>query len=68
MKSTGYCYHLVNVITFGLAQSDYIKRLPLYKKWDKYKIFNLTTDKIIDFHLICAQVHVNNECKKTVIF
>ncbi len=30
MKTTGYCYHSVNVITFGLAQSDHIKRLLLY--------------------------------------
>ena len=26
----GYCYHSVNVITFGEAQSDHIKRLLLY--------------------------------------
>ena len=25
-----YCYHLVNVITFSLSQSDHIKRLLLY--------------------------------------
>ncbi len=31
MKTTGYCYHSVNVITFGLAQSDHIKRLLLYR-------------------------------------
>ncbi len=31
MKTTGYCYHSVIVITFGLAQSDHIKRLLLYK-------------------------------------
>jgi hypothetical protein len=30
MKTTGYRYHSVNVITFGLAQSDHIKRLLLY--------------------------------------
>ncbi len=30
IKTTGYCYHSVNVITFGLAQSDHIKRLLLY--------------------------------------
>ena len=30
VKTFGYCYHLVNVITFGLAQSDHIKRLLLY--------------------------------------
>jgi hypothetical protein len=30
MKTTGYCYHSVNVIPFGLAQSDHIKRLQLY--------------------------------------
>ncbi len=29
IKTTGYCYHSVNVITFGLAQSDHIKRLLL---------------------------------------
>jgi hypothetical protein len=26
----GYCYRSVNIITLGLAQSDHIKRLPLY--------------------------------------
>jgi hypothetical protein len=25
----GYCYHSVNVMTLGLAQSDHIKQLPL---------------------------------------
>ncbi len=30
MKTTGYCYQSVNVITLGLAQSDHIKRLLLY--------------------------------------
>jgi hypothetical protein len=30
IKITGCCYHSVNVITFGLAQSDHIKRLLLY--------------------------------------
>ncbi len=29
-KTIGYCYHSVNVITFGLAKRDHIKRLPLY--------------------------------------
>jgi hypothetical protein len=29
-KTTGYCYNSVNVITFGLAQSDRIKLLLLY--------------------------------------
>ncbi len=29
MKTTSYCYHSVNVITFGLAQSDHNKRLVL---------------------------------------
>ncbi len=29
-ETTGYCYHSVNVITFGLAKSDHIKRLLLY--------------------------------------
>ncbi len=33
IKTTGYCYHSVNVITNGLSQSDYIKRLLLYKKY-----------------------------------
>ena len=27
IKITGYCYHSVNVITIGLVQSDYIRRL-----------------------------------------
>ncbi len=30
IKTTGYCYHSVNIITFGLAQCDHIKRLLLY--------------------------------------
>ncbi len=29
-KVFGYCYHLLDVIRFGLAQSDHIKRYPLY--------------------------------------
>ena len=29
-KVTGYCYHFVNNITYGLAQSDHIKRLTTY--------------------------------------
>ncbi len=29
----GYCYHLVNGISYGLAQSDPIKRHPLYKQF-----------------------------------
>jgi hypothetical protein len=30
-----YCYQWVNVITLGLAQSDHIRQLLLYKiKWD----------------------------------
>jgi hypothetical protein len=28
----GYCYHLVYEISYGLAQSDPIKRRPLYQK------------------------------------
>ena len=34
VKTIGYCYHSVNVITFGVAQSDHIKRLlgTVYKK------------------------------------
>ncbi len=32
IKTTGYCYHSVDNITFGLAQSDHIKRLLLYNK------------------------------------
>jgi hypothetical protein len=35
MKTTGYCYHSVNVIAFGLAQSDHIKRLLLYLENEK---------------------------------
>ncbi len=35
-ETTGYCYHSVNVITFGLAQSDHIKRLLLYLKLETY--------------------------------
>ncbi len=40
IKITGYCYHSGNVITFGVAQGDYIKRLLLYipngltKQWN----------------------------------
>ncbi len=30
MKTTGYCYHSVYVITFSVAQRDHIKRLLLY--------------------------------------
>jgi hypothetical protein len=30
VKTTGYCYHLDNVIRHGLAQSDPIKRCLLY--------------------------------------
>ena len=30
MKITGYCYHSVNGIRYGLAQSDPIKRRLLY--------------------------------------
>ena len=32
VKIIGYCYHSVNVNTFGVAQSDHIKRLLLYLK------------------------------------
>ena len=31
-KETAYCYHSVNVVTLTPAQSDHIKRLPLYNK------------------------------------
>ncbi len=30
METTGNCYHLGYVNTFGLAQNDHIKRLLLY--------------------------------------
>ncbi len=30
IKTTGYCYHSYNVITFDVAQSDYIERLLIY--------------------------------------
>ena len=30
IKIIGYCYHLVKVIIFSLAQSDHIKWLQLY--------------------------------------
>ncbi len=30
LKTTGYCYHSVNVIIFDLAKSDHIKRFLLY--------------------------------------
>ncbi len=30
LKTTGYSYHLVHVITFGMSQSDHIKWLLLY--------------------------------------
>ncbi len=30
MKTTGYCYHSVNVISLHLSQSNHIKQLPLY--------------------------------------
>ncbi len=32
-QKTGYCYHSVNVINIGLAQSDHINRLLLYKDY-----------------------------------
>ena len=31
MQITSYCYYSINVITFCLAQNDYIERLQLYK-------------------------------------
>ncbi len=30
IETTGYCYHSVSVITFGLTKRDHIKRLLLY--------------------------------------
>ncbi len=30
IKIVNYCYHLIDVITFELVQSDHIKRLLLY--------------------------------------
>ncbi len=30
-SASAYCYHLVNVISFPLSQSDHIKQLTLYK-------------------------------------
>ncbi len=30
VQSTGYCYHLVNVISFSQSQIDHIKQLQLY--------------------------------------
>jgi hypothetical protein len=36
IKTTAYCYHSVNVITFGLAQSDHIKRLLVYYDEDDH--------------------------------
>ena len=35
----GYCYHLLNVIRFSLAQSDHIKRRLQYFKKIAQKLF-----------------------------
>jgi len=35
IKLTGYCYHLVNVISLSPSQSDHIKHLPLEMKYLK---------------------------------
>jgi len=35
----GYCYHLVNVISFSWSKNDPIKRLPIKLKWKKMGIF-----------------------------
>ncbi len=49
IETTGYCYHSVFVITFGLAQSDHIKRLLLYIEGiriDRVTILKKTSVKI----------------------
>jgi len=33
LKTIGYCYHSVDIITFGLTQIDHLKRLLLYKNF-----------------------------------
>ncbi len=65
MKTTGYCYHSVNVITFGLAQSDHIKRLLLHNKTDvhlsaKETIIRILTSitKILTERKVSASVYV----------
>ncbi len=65
MKTTGYCYHSVNVITFGLAQSDHIKRLLLNNKTDvhlsaKETIIRILTNitKILTERKVSASVCV----------
>ena len=40
------CYHSVNVITFGLVQSDHIKRLLLYKQLNLFDLQELV-DKVL---------------------
>jgi hypothetical protein len=44
MKTTGYCYHSINVIACGLAQSDHIKRLLLYYKDARQLGFDVTVE------------------------
>ena len=34
VKIIGYCYHSVNVIFFGLSQSDHIERLLLFLEYN----------------------------------
>ena len=42
-KNIGYCHHTVYFITFGQAQSDHIKRLPLYfHLWIRFDFFRFS--------------------------
>ncbi len=47
VKKVGYCYHSVNVIIFGRAQSDHIKRLLLYYKHRRKQKENIKYDILI---------------------
>ncbi len=64
-KNFGYCYRSVNIITLGLAQSDHIKRLPLYQQILKFKtIINVLPNLILK--LPTLQIVVSSSLTKIV--
>ncbi len=59
-KIIGCCYHLFNVISFSISQSDHIKRLPLYFKSFNFKSLMETEMK----RLFLGNISQNNiACK-----
>ncbi len=59
IKTTGYCYHMVNFITFGLVQSDHIKRLPLYMISTNYTLLICTDIKCIVLFIYISFISLN---------